>query len=535
MREFLGKAPVSASELQIAAATAEQVAATIFGEGVVVVSASLVGQPGQVGIFTGADTTMPGVAPADSGLILSTGRVEDFTQSAGDANISEGTSTNFQGSGDAMLGMVSGQTTFDAAVFEASFIPTGDVLTMQIVWASEEYLEYVSSGFNDAFAVWVNGVPAELVVGAGSISIDNINDRVNSNLYIDNPAASNTYNTEMDGFTATLTLKVPVRPGEVNTFRMAIADSGDGAYDSAVMVAAGSVQVALIAVDDALTIRKGDAAQLDVLGNDRSSVGGGLTVTKINGVDVLAGDSVTLPSGETVTLGLDGVLYVQSTSSLEDQVLTYEVTDSLGNTDVGFVNLTVVACFTAGTLIEVPAGRVEVERLEAGDLVLTRDHGAQPLRWVGRVVRAARGKDAPVEIAAGTLGDHAAVRLSGNHRVLVAGARAELLFGEPEVLVKAKHLVDGRAVRVVEGGEVTYLHLLFDHHEVVMANGLPCESYFPGDEAMASFDAGVQDEILRLFPMLRDGAATFGPLARQELKAREARLLARSEPEVGRG
>jgi len=188
------------------------------------------------------------------------------------------------------------------------------------------------------------------------MSIDNINNTVNSNLYVDNAAATNTYNTEMDGFTVTLTLKVPVKAGEVNTFRMAIADSGDGAFDSAVMVAAGSVQVGLIAQDDEVTIRKGDTAALDVLGNDRSSVGSVLTVTKINGVDVVLGDSVTLPTGETITLGLDGVLYVQSVDSLEDQVLTYEVTDSMGNTDVAFVTLAMVACFTEGTLIDVPGG-----------------------------------------------------------------------------------------------------------------------------------------------------------------------------------
>jgi hypothetical protein len=514
---------MEASELKIDAASAEEMAATIFGEGVKIVSASFSGADGQAGIYSGADKTMPGVAPSDSGLILSTGKVSDFTQSEGDANISEGTSTDFKGAGDDMLSKVSGQVTFDAAVFEASFVPTGDVLTMQIVWSSEEYLEYINSGYNDAFAVWVNGVPAELVLGAGSISIDNINTKVNSNLYVDNPAASNTYNTEMDGFSVTLTLKVPVKAGEVNTFRMAIADSGDGAFDSAVMVAAGSVQVGLIALDDEVTIRKGDLAKLDVLGNDKSSVGSVLTVTKINGIDVVAGDSVKLPTGETIMLGKDGVLYVQSVDSLEDQVLTYEVTDSMGNTDVAFVKLSMVACFTEGTLIDVPEGRVAVERLVPGDLVLTRDHGAQALRWVGRAVREAQGSDAPVEIAAGTLGDHAAVRLSGNHRVLVTGARSELLFGEAEVLVKAKHLVDDLAVRVIEGGEVTYLHLLFDRHEVVTANGLDCESYHPA--TLAGFDAEAQDEVLRLFPNLRGDAASYGPLARMELKGSEVAVL----------
>lgn len=513
---------MDASELKIEAADATMMAETIFGAGVKIVSASYTGTLDQVGIYTGAETTMPGVAPSDRGLIMSTGRVSDFTQSEGDANISEGTSTVFGTAGDDWLGKMVGQNTFDAAVFETVFVPTGNMLSMQIVWSSEEYLEYVNSGFNDAFAVWVNGVPAELVVGSGNITIDEINNKVNSNLYVDNAAASNTYNTEMDGFTVTLTLKVPVVAGKENTFRMAIADAGDGAFDSAVMVAAESAQVALIAQDDDLTIRKGEMGEINVLKNDISSWPDTLTVTKINGVEVKDGDSVKLPSGDVITLK-GGQLYVQSVDSLDDQVLTYEVTDGMGNTDVGFVRLTMIACFTEGTLIDVPGGRVAVERLAAGDAVLTRDHGAQVLRWVGRVDCAAEGAAAPVEIAAGTFGAHGALRLSGNHRVLVTGARAELLFGEAEVLVKAKHLVDGQAVRVVPGGRVVYLHLLFDRHEIVTANGLACESYHPA--TLAGFDGEAREEVLRLFPELGEGAVAYGPLARPEVKRREAGLL----------
>jgi hypothetical protein len=514
-------------ELQIVSADAMQMAETIFGAGVKIVSASYTGQKDQVGVYSGAQTTSPGVAPSDSGLILSTGRVSDFTQSSGDANISAGTTTSFDTAGDEMLSKVSGQDTYDAAVFTAEFVPAGNIMTMQIVWSSEEYLEYVNSGFNDAFAVWVNGVPATLTVGSGDITIDNINDKVNSNLYVDNPASGNTYNTEMDGFTVTLTLKVPVEEGKVNTFRMAIADGGDSAYDSTVLVAADSVQVALIALDDEETVHKGDAVKIDVLANDKSMLGGTLTVTKINGVDVKPGDTLVLPSGEKILLADNGVLVVQTIDQFGETELTYEVTDEKGNTDVAFVKLSMIACFTEGTEIEVPGGRMPVEWLRPGDEVVTLDHGPQVLRWVGRVTRDAVGPDAPVEIAAGTLGAHETLRLSGNHRVLVTGARAELLFGEAEVLVKAKHLVDGRAVRVVEGGEVTYLHLLFDRHEVVMANGLPCESYYPGDQTMAGFDPEVQEEMLRLFPALRDDAGAFGPLVRAEVKGHEARLLGR--------
>lgn len=512
-------------ELKIASADAMTMANTVFGNGISIVSASYSGQSGQVGVYSGALTTMAGVAPSDRGLILSTGKVSDMTQSSGDANISEGTSTAFNTAGDAMLSKVSGQQTFDAAVFTSTFIPQGDTLTMQIVWSSEEYLEYVNQGFNDAFAVWVNGVPATLNIGDGDITINNINNVSNANLYKDNAAATNTYDTEMDGFTVTLTLKAPVKPGVQNTFRMAIADAGDAYYDSTVMVAADSVQVALIADDDTLTINPSSTKTINVLGNDSSSVAGALTITKINGVAVTVGSAVKLPSGDVITVGQNGVLTVQTAQHQQDSVLTYEVKDTAGNTDVAFLTLKIVPCFVAGTQVDVPGGSRAVDDLRPGDLVLTRDHGPQPVRWIGRVARPAFGVDAPVEIRAGTLGPHGDLRLSPNHRILLQGARAELLCGEAEVLVKAKHLVDGRAIRQIEGGTVTYVHILFDRHEIVMANGLASESYLPGPETMTGFDADTQAEVRRLFPAIRPDGTGYGPLARPEVKAREAWLL----------
>ena len=95
---------------------------------------------------------------------------------------------------------------------------------MQISFSSEEYLEYVGTGFNDAVGVWVNGVKATLTVGTGDISINNINPGSNGNLYVDN--ANDGFNTEMDGFTVTLTLKAPVNAGQVNTIKIGIADGG---------------------------------------------------------------------------------------------------------------------------------------------------------------------------------------------------------------------------------------------------------------------------------------------------------------------
>ena len=82
------------------------------------------------------------------GVILSTGLAQDVTNSWGDPNRYESTGTNNRDPGDSDLDALSGVKTYDAAVFEASFVPEGETLTMQVVFSSEEYLEYVNTGFN---------------------------------------------------------------------------------------------------------------------------------------------------------------------------------------------------------------------------------------------------------------------------------------------------------------------------------------------------------------------------------------------------
>ncbi|WP_333696741.1 Hint domain-containing protein [Phaeobacter italicus] len=179
-------------------------------------------------------------------------------------------------------------------------------------------------------------------------------------------------------------------------------------------------------------------------------------------------------------------------------------------------------CFVAGTLIATDLGLLPVETLEIGALVATRDHGLQPLRWIGRSRRRALGRDAPVVFAANALGRHQRIALSPNHRVLIASERAELLFGQSEVLVKAKDLVNDGTIRVqADGAEITYVHLLFDRHEILTGNGLDSESYHPGLQTRASFDAATEDEVLRLFGDQGD----YGPTARMVLKSHEIGLV----------
>ncbi|SIO30550.1 Hint domain-containing protein [Vannielia litorea] len=518
---------VAASELSINTnASAIQMANAIFGDSVQVVTASYSGSSYSSGIYSGGDSTSPGVVPGDSGVILSTGRASDFTNSSGQANQSTNTSTNTGGANNnAQFNAVAGNSTYDASYMDITFVPDGDVMTMQFVFASDEYPEYANSIYNDVFAVWVNGQYVELEVGTGNTAVTNVNDADNSNLYVDN--TDDDYNTEMDGFTITMTLTMPVNAGVQNTIRIGIADTSDSNYDSNVLIAGDSIQTDLVAMTDSVTMGTNFTKTIDVLDNDISSSGATMTVTHINGVAVTAGQSVTLKTGQIITLNADGTLTVQTDGDDEEVNFTYKISDGQGHTDTGFIKLDQVPCFVAGTMIATPEGEVPVERLQPGDMVLTVDEGPQPLRWIGRREVPAQGVMAPIHIRAGTFGPHRALTISPLHRLMIRDPLAELMFGDGEVLVAAKELVNGSSVTRLEGGAVEYVHLLFDRHQVIWSEGLPTESFLPGGQMQHSFEAEIVEEICTLFPELDpETGAGYGPAARRMLSGYEARLWA---------
>ncbi|MEJ2021559.1 MAG: Hint domain-containing protein, partial [Maritimibacter sp.] len=160
------------------------------------------------------------------------------------------------------------------------------------------------------------------------------------------------------------------------------------------------------------------------------------------------------------------------------------------------------------------------------DLVLTHDNGAQPVRWIGSRRIAAEGPLAPIRISANTFGQHRELLVSPQHRVLIRDALAELLFGDDEVLIAAKDLVNDLTVRPQVGGEVEYVHILFDKHEVVFSEGLATESFLPGPQTTKSFERAVIEEICEIFPELDPATgAGYPSSARRSLRSYEARLL----------
>jgi len=173
-----------------------------------------------------------------------------------------------------------------------------------------------------------------------------------------------------------------------------------------------------------------------------------------------------------------------------------------------FASYATPPCFTPGTMIETTRGAVAVEDLAVGDLVKTLDDGAQAIRWIGRTT-ISRGdlvlqeRLRPVLIAKGALGDNRPardMRVSPMHRVLRSGLRAELLFGSEEVLVPASHLIGHNGIaQILPVGPVTYIHLAFDQHQIILSDGAWTESFLPGSQVLSGFDAQVRDEIEALF------------------------------------
>ena len=231
-------------------------------------------------------------------------------------------------------------------------------------------------------------------------------------------------------------------------------------------------------------------------------------------LDVLASQTgpYEVPTHEDLDLNGDGIIS-------ED-----EVADGFFSSEL---NILATICFVRGTLIETPTGPQAIETLKTGDFVNTLDAGPQPIRWIGGHPTPALGTNAPVRIRAGALGNVRDLWVSQNHRMLITGAQAELMFGQSQVWIAAKHLVNDGSIRVIPGGEVEYWHFLLEDHQVVFAEACPSESLFPGRQTLQNVTDSERDEIVALMPEL-DVIDFPGPLSRYALKGYEAKALLKS-------
>jgi len=238
----------------------QSIAQQLVGPGVAVSNVQFTGASQARGTFNFAD---PSVLGMSSGVVLGSGNVNEVVG----PNTSDSNSTDFGQSGDTALSALAGYDTHDAAVLSFDFVPTTNQVSFQYSFASDEYPEWVNTQYNDVFAFWVtdgsgttnNCAQVRQVAGDPTspfvpVAVNNINqsnsvqdpaptamrpDLFRPNYY--DPAGSSPINLELDGITKTLTCQAPVTPGVTNHMRLAIADSGDGIYDSAVFLKAASL------------------------------------------------------------------------------------------------------------------------------------------------------------------------------------------------------------------------------------------------------------------------------------------------------
>ena len=227
----------------------------LVGAGVSVSNVTFNGDPFAIGSFNGTSSNIG----FNSGILLATG---DIANAIG-PNLSGANTTDFGTSSfDPDLTAIATSTLFDAAILEFDFVPMSDTLKFQYVFASEEYPEFVCSEYNDVFGFFITGpnpgggnyTSQNLAIIPGStlpVAINTVNPGVvgaagfggtcqslaYSNLYVDN---TNGTSVEYDGFTVPLTATAAVTCGQTYHIKIAIADVGDGAYDSGVFLKAGS-------------------------------------------------------------------------------------------------------------------------------------------------------------------------------------------------------------------------------------------------------------------------------------------------------
>lgn len=165
-----------------------------------------------------------------------------------------------------------------------------------------------------------------------------------------------------------------------------------------------------------------------------------------------------------------------------------------------------IPCFTVGTMILTPTGEKPVEMLRPGDLVVTRDNGPQPIIWAGaklvtREELVAKPDLLPVKIEAGGWAGDRGLLVSPQHAISVYSGEA----GGTHSLVRARHLAKlrGGKVRIAKGvRSVTYVHLMFEKHQVVYSNGIASESFYPGPWGMSALNFESIREVVSLFPDL---------------------------------
>lgn len=222
----------------------------LLGPGVTVSNIQYNGSPTAIGSFTATNTNL-GI---ESGIIMTTGTVINNDEGPQGPNDKDNAGFDNGTPGLNLLSnLVNGISTYNASILEFDFVPLADTVTFNYVFGSEEYPEFVGSEFNDVFAFFISGPGingqqniARLPNGL-PVTINNVNSGNNSSYFVNNgDGQTSPYNSsptfiQYDGFTKVLKAVSKVECGEQYHLIIAVADAGDGLWDSGIFLEANSL------------------------------------------------------------------------------------------------------------------------------------------------------------------------------------------------------------------------------------------------------------------------------------------------------
>ncbi|MDB4558781.1 Hint domain-containing protein [Amylibacter sp.] len=518
---------------------------------------SLIGGSGDDTLFGGAgDDTLEGGAGADS---LAGGAGLDYVDySNSDAGVSVNLTTNVASGGHATGDTLAGIDGIIGSDF-------GDTLT----GFNAQGVDYTNIFYGGAGADTLDGRGGDDTLFGGDDADTFVyqdgfgNDTIEGgeggtdNDVIDASAVTNGITVDFStGETGTVTsgadtidfaeIESFVLTGQADTINGSFANDSmtvfAGAGDDSILAGSAADELYGGAGNDTLAGGDGNDTLFGGTGDDTISISDGDVATGGDGDDTFNINQTDAGTGNITIVGGEGGETAGDTLNFNGLLDngTLVITDSddanggltgfaflLDGTRVDFSEIENIICFARGTKILTHSGEVLIEDLSEGDQILSLDHGLQQIRWIGSRTVPATGDFAPITIAKGVLGNHSDLTVSPQHRMLVAGSVAELLFGESEVLVPAKQLLSWDGVYCAKMETVEYFHILFETHQVIHANGALSESFHPGEQAMDAVSQDARDEILALFPELADEPAAYGPAARFSLKGYEAEVLGR--------
>lgn len=440
-----------------------------------------------------------------------------------------------------MTGTQNGGHPYTFRITDQTYDSDGNTTSFSFVMEEWEYLDGVHPAVEDvnwiAIEEGIHTLPDGRVIEAGHTTADDSTSSVDLNGDFDSPPVvmtsvmsnNDTTTVDSDGFNIT-----------ADGFDLSLQEEEgqDGTH--------AQETVGWIAIEPGGSGDFGTALTADGVDEATDTIGFGST---INDAVVIA-KTQTMNGTDTAHVAINGQtddnvgVFVMEEKSLDSEVDHIDETVGIVAFPSGVISgTTYVPCFTAGTMIDTPDGQRAVEDLETGDVVTLYDdpRGSTPLLRVYKRTLSAKELEAapslrPIRIVAGALGQGLPKQdllVSRQHRMLVSSEVAKRITGTRDVLIPANKLTLLPGIFVDSSvHSVTYIHLLFDRHEVIMAEGAPTESLYMGRQSLNALPLAARREIKALFP---DIQGTLPPEAcpipnpRQQ-KAVIARLAQNAQP-----